>query len=401
MNAPSAPVNIFLLSIVQTAYSVQLAKGLSRKDRVMVGLHEKDGRALVTNFSDFFRQAGFTYRLIPHYRFPDPRLAWIGWSTYRRIRRHRSELIHIQSGRDFLEHLITVRLAVYRNIPVVSTLHDIALHPGDWFPARRRWILSWILWMTDRFIVHGHSLADRLSNDYGIDRRVIHVVPHGNYDLYHYATGAGETRKPISGRVLFFGRMFAYKGLAILVEAAKLISVQIPSLKIVIAGQGPELDRLLPVIKNIPCFEILNRFIEPKEIKSLFTRASLVVLPYIEASQSGVLAMAYSFGRPVIASRVGAIPEMLTDGEEGLLVPPKNPNALAGAMLRLLKDDLLAKRMGAAGRKKAETRLDWNKDVAQLTRQVYRQAIEMKKKDAAYRKPSRRTLLRHINTHMS
>jgi len=100
----------------------------------------------------------------------------------------------------------------------------------------------------------------------------------------------------------------------------------------------------------------------------------MVVLPYIEASQSGVIPVAYTFAKPVIATTVGGLPEMVDDGQTGYLVPPRDERALANAVVRLLQDQTLRRRMGANGKLKVETECSPDQ-VAQQTSAIYHQAV--------------------------
>ena len=126
-------------------------------------------------------------------------------------------------------------------------------------------------------------------------------------------------------------------------------------------------------------FEIHNTFVSDAERSAMFARASLVALPYIEASQSGVVPLAYSFSKPVVATTVGGLPDMIEDGKTGLLVPPRDERALADAVVRLLVDKDLRQQMGRNGRHKMDTEYSLAA-VAQQTLAVYRTAMD------AYRK---------------
>jgi glycosyltransferase involved in cell wall biosynthesis len=119
-------------------------------------------------------------------------------------------------------------------------------------------------------------------------------------------------------------------------------------------------------------FEVDHRFIPPDEVGSYFRRAALVVLPYIEATQSAVLVTAYTFRKPVVATRVGGLPAMVREGETGFLVPPRDAQALAGAVIRLLRDPELRHRLGATAEREARTTYAVAA-VAEATRRVYNQ----------------------------
>lgn len=93
----------------------------------------------------------------------------------------------------------------------------------------------------------------------------------------------------------------------------------------------------------------------------------MVVTPYIDASQSGIVPVAYAFSKPVVATNVGALPEQVEDGVTGLLVPPAQPGKLAEALMKIVDDPALAQRMGAAGYRKSHTDMAWDS----IAEQVY------------------------------
>jgi glycosyltransferase involved in cell wall biosynthesis len=149
--------------------------------------------------------------------------------------------------------------------------------------------------------------------------------------------------------VLFFARLEVYKGLSVLVEAARQISPATgQGSSVVIAGKG-RLDRLVrgPIPPNV---EVRNRLVGDEEAVDLFSRCGLVVLPYIEASQSALVAAAYAFHKPVIVTRVGALPEYVVEGETGWVIPPRDSQALSSALHAALRDPARLARMGDTGR---------------------------------------------------
>src|SRR5262249_40711886 len=103
-------------------------------------------------------------------------------------------------------------------------------------------------------------------------------------------------------------------------------------------------------------------------------KASVVVLPYVDATQSGVIPLAYTAAKPVVATEVGSLPEMVEDGLTGYLVPPRDEAALAEKVVRLLKDRKLRGRLGANGKRKIEAECSPDL-VARQTLQVYQQAL--------------------------
>jgi glycosyltransferase involved in cell wall biosynthesis len=151
-------------------------------------------------------------------------------------------------------------------------------------------------------------------------------------------------------RVLFFGRIYRYKGLDVLIRSMPLVAEELPTVRAVIAGVGEDLTPYKRTMTHPNLFEIRNRFIADEETARLFTEADVVVFPYLEASQSGVLAIANAFAKPVIVTDVGELSHSVTDGETGLVIPPGDERALAEAILRLASDEGLRARLGDAGR---------------------------------------------------
>jgi len=157
---------------------------------------------------------------------------------------------------------------------------------------------------------------------------------------------------------LFFARIEAYKGVDILIDAMRQIerdSQHLPSApldsacpRVVIAGKG-DIQRF--VNGTLPGnVELRNRLIEDKEAIDLFRRCSLVVLPYVDATQSALIAAAYFFGKPVIVTQTGALPEYVVNNETGWVIEPRNPRALAECLLAAFADPGRLAKIGESGR---------------------------------------------------
>jgi glycosyltransferase involved in cell wall biosynthesis len=112
-------------------------------------------------------------------------------------------------------------------------------------------------------------------------------------------------------------------------------------------------------------------------VADLFQRASVVVLPYTDASQSGVVPLAYAFGKPVVVTDVGSLPEVVDDAETGYIVPPKDPTRLGDAIIDLLKNKEKRKTMGEKAYRKGEEELSWGR-IALRTVEVYKKAISLR-----------------------
>jgi glycosyltransferase involved in cell wall biosynthesis len=153
-----------------------------------------------------------------------------------------------------------------------------------------------------------------------------------------------------------------------------LITAQVPNARIVIAGGGEDFKRYRDLMVHPDRFTVYNKYVSDEQRAELFRRASVVALPYIDASQSAVIPVAYTFAKPVVATTVGGLPELVEHGHTGFLVPPRDEQALADAVVCLLRDRRLRHQLGANGKSKINTECSPTV-VARKTLAVYRRAI--------------------------
>ncbi len=270
------------------------------------------------------------------------------------------DVVHFQVNNPLICPLIT-RL---RRYPLVATFHDVRPHPGEdhildigSLLYRLTLLMSRVL--TDRIFVHGDALREVLVEDYHVPARKVHVIPFGEHEVMPFKKFEQKGLEPDGPRVLFFGRIHRYKGLDCLIQAEPLITREIPGARFVIAGTGEDFGRYGEMMAGRDAFEVRNYRVPYEEGARLFQQASVVALPYIEASQSGVIPTAYGFRRPVVVTDVGSLPEIVDDGVTGYVVPPGDPAALAGAIVRLLGDPEACRRMGERGYAKLKTDMAW------------------------------------------
>ena len=183
--------------------------------------------------------------------------------------------------------------------------------------------------------------------------------------------GAGEVRVSPSGvelpervgepaeppEVLFVGRLSAEKGILELVQAAD-------GMKLVVAGDGPLRERVPGALGFVP----------HHELGPLYERAAVVAVPSHREGFGVACAEAMAAGRPVVASAVGGLLDLVVDGETGLLVPPRDVPALRAALERLLADEELRRKLGAAGRERAREHFSWPA-VTAATIEAYEEAL--------------------------
>ena len=160
---------------------------------------------------------------------------------------------------------------------------------------------------------------------------------------------AGEAKRQlgIEGKVLlFFGFVREYKGLKYLLRAMPQVMGRIETHLLVVGEFWDDKSSYLNLIGELGIAQavtIVDRYIPNEELGLYFSAADVVVLPYVDATQSGVTQLAYGFEKPVITTWVGGIPEVVKDGETGLIVPPQDSEALGEAIVRYFEEDLGAR----------------------------------------------------------
>lgn len=238
----------------------------------------------------------------------------------------------------------------------VKTIHDVKVHLGE-----RNVFSNFLSWLdikkSDTLIVLSEHSKKELNKRINKRKKII-VIPHANFSIYQQLDNKNIKSKTIYNRIGFVGRINKYKGLDVLLDAFRDILKENPQIRLLIAGNGScsEYQQAFAELKDALDLEI--RWIADNEMASLISTIDMVVLPYIEASQSGVIPLAFSLGKPVIATNVGGIPEQVPDNA-GLLLAPNNPSAIAKAVIDLYKDSNKILEMGNNANKYALENLTW------------------------------------------
>ncbi len=276
-----------------------------------------------------------------------------------RLRSGRPDIIHITNENIWL----TALLPFVRDLHPVWTLHDPKPHVGD---SLRKQLATRLLARFSRRILVHYQYNRRVAEEEGYDPAKLVVIPHGNYSFFeNYRRDDIVARK----MVLFWGRIRPYKGVETLIESARWLPQDV---EVVIAGEGA--GKYRTEIGSDDRFVILDRFLSERDIAELCQQCSVVAIPYVEATQSGIVPVAYAFSRPVVTTDVGGLPEQVEDGVTGSLVPRREPRLLAEAITRILNNPALARSMGEAGYAKSHTELSWS-NVARIACSAYRELL--------------------------
>jgi glycosyltransferase involved in cell wall biosynthesis len=257
-----------------------------------------------------------------------------------------------------MTHLWTPLIAGYLSAPYVPVIHDAQPHPGDPTFAWG-WRLNRELAQACAAVALSQAVAAALQA-----RRP--GLPLIRLDLP--ALLAEKSAVPLppewESEFLFFGRLRPYKGLDLLRDAFALLRTTHPEARLRVVGEG-DVEACSPGLSSLPGVTIEERWVPEGEIPALLGAARAVVLPYIEASQSGVVPQALALGVPVVATPVGGLAEQVREGAGGLLAKAATPAALAGAMARLM-DSALRANFAADAAEEGRRFLDWDRTAATL-----------------------------------
>ena len=289
----------------------------------------------------------------------------------RRVRAEQADVVHFQwLPIPRLDRLLLSRFPR----PVVLTAHDLT--PREVRIGARGGTLA-LFHSVDAVVAHSQAGARRLV-DQQVPAERVHVIPHGAFthiaDLPEGPPPAALARLECRRVALFFGLVRPYKGVDLLVEALAgtppdvvLLVVGMPRMSLEPLEQLAREQGVADRVRFVP------QFVSDAEVPAYFRRADVVVLPYREIEQSGVLYTALAFGRPLLLTAVGGFPEIAAQGA-ARLVEPGSVASLRDGLLEVLGDEGLRRDLSTAALALAEQH-SWRRAAA-LTEELYRQLLE-------------------------
>lgn len=283
--------------------------------------------------------------------------------------------------------LYLLRALGVRIADVCHNVHPFALSGGASGGFRRsrldRALYRRVYRQFEHVFVHFESNRALFLRTFDVPAARVTCIPHGNEEIFAELRDPRidasalrnslelESEAPV---VLFFGSLAHYKGVDLLIEAFANVVRDVSTARLVIiglplAGFDVDMHRVLAQRFGVAgAVRLIPRYVPTGEVAGWMALAAVAVLPYREVYQSGALATATTFGVPVVATRVGAMSDVVTDGETGLLVPPGDVPALADAITRLITDPALARRLGTRAADDARRVFSWDRVAAAMLR---------------------------------
>jgi D-inositol-3-phosphate glycosyltransferase len=298
--------------------------------------------------------------------------------------RERSWNIHIQWVLEPERDLLFMRIIRALGFKIIYTAHNLLPHDNETAQEYKKYLD--IYNSVDRIIVHAENNKRELIDKFGINSGKIFVIPHGVYDIFlcneNIGIEAARTELGISKSrkvILFFGAIRRYKGFEYLAEAFLKAKEKIDDLELLIVGKVGDIDsnnrtfylnliKQLSLRNDVHCVE---EYVTMENVGKYFTASDLVVLPYVKTYQSGVLLLAYAYGKPVVVTDTGGMGEIVEDDKSGYVVPPEDVQSMTEAIIKVFACPGRSQTMGSYAKELGRNRYAWDL-IAEKTLEVYK-----------------------------
>jgi sugar transferase (PEP-CTERM/EpsH1 system associated) len=297
----------------------------------------------------------------------------------------RNEKVDLVQTHHLGQLLYTIGPAHLLGIPVIHTEHEYYT-----FLQRRRnqWIARWVLPLAWKTVVVGEDVGRFLVDRIGIAPERLEIIHQGiamaqngsvDVDAIRAELGLESSGGPVIGHV---ARLTAAKDQEGLLRAFARVVESRPTARLVIIGDGELRERLVGLAADLGLGDSVRFVGFRSDVQRLLPAFDLFVLSSHEEGLPISLLEAMSAGRPVVATAVGCIPELVSNGERGLVVPPRAPENLADAILKLLSDESACARYGEAGKRHVESRFSVSEMINRYEA-LYRQATDGRRRSCA------------------
>ena len=267
--------------------------------------------------------------------------------TARKIQNLNPDMVIVQWWHPYFAPCYFMLCKCLKNIKILFVCHNV--FPHERFPLDRL-LAKMVLRKGDSYIVQSKMDAEDLHTI--VDRPIYKQTVHPTYNVFKLENISKEEArkrldiKPEKKILLFFGFVREYKGLKYLIQAMPEVVRRVEGIELLIAGDfagAEEKQRYLNLILECGIQEhvkIYDGYIPDKEVENFFAACNLVVLPYISATQSGIVQIAFGFEKPVVVTDVGGLPDVVENGKTGYVVETENSARLAEAIVDYFNRDM-------------------------------------------------------------
>lgn len=349
------------------------------KNRYEVELACAPGGALI----DKVKEEGMRFQPIKHFRQKISPLhdSLALWELYRLIRRERYDLVHTHNSKAGFIGRLAAKMA---KVPIIiHTIHGFAFHEYERPPRRILFILleRFAARFCDKLITISQPLKEwGLRLRIGRPEKYLTIYSGIEVEKFQVTIDINEKKmefgiKPGEKVIGVVAKLWEGKGHAIILEAAPGVIKEIPRVKFLFVGGGYLREKLETQVRELGLSDdiIFSGF--RTDIAELTAIFDIAVLASFFEGMGRVLLEAMALGKPVVATRVGGIVDVVKEGESGILVSPGDPVALAKAIVTLLKDEKLTRKMGLAGKERIDERFTARRMIEKIT-QVYEELLK-------------------------
>lgn len=270
-------------------------------------------------------------------------LTWI--KAFFEVKKHKADLVIIPWWTPFFApcfYFISLLIKMFTKTKILFLCHNVVPHEGRIID---RIITRFVFKNANYFITHSKEDARELK--YLIKDAKVKVAFHPSYDVFKFGDISKEKAKKllnIKGNViLFFGFVRKYKGLIYLIKAMPLVLKKL-KLKLLVVGEfwkdvsKDEIEKEINKLGIKENVKIIDEYVPNEDVAKYYRASDVVVLPYLSATNSGIVQTAFGLERPVIVTRVGGLPEVVTDNKTGFVVRSKNYKEIANAIIKFYKE---------------------------------------------------------------
>jgi glycosyltransferase involved in cell wall biosynthesis len=261
---------------------------------------------------------------------------------------------------QYLTMILLIKL--FSRARILLICHNVAEHEAHFLKTV---VSKLVLSQAHGFIVHSEREREILKTVTGKSR--ITVTPHPTYEVFSTTamsktSARGQLGLPDERTILFFGFVRNYKGLPYLIRALPLILARFKVRLLIVGEFWEDKKRYLRLIRELDMQDlvtVIDRYVPNEDLPVYFHASDLVILPYTSVTGSGLLQLAFAFGRPVVTTAIGDFPEIVEDRKTGFLVAPRSPREIADAVVDFYEShsgEAMTERI-----KKEQARFSWDR----------------------------------------